>query len=79
MKNDVTVYVKKFGSCPKCDATVRRFQRYGIHPKIKFVEHHMDEALDLVPDALSAPIVHTDKGSWSDLRLDKIDDYATRN
>lgn len=79
MENKVTVYVKKNGACPKCDATIRRFQRYGIQPKIKFVEHHMPEALALVPDARSAPIVHTEKGSWSDLRMDKIDAYATRN
>lgn len=75
----VTVYVKKVGHCPKCDATVRRFQRHGIQPEIKYVEDHMPEALDLVPDAKSAPIVHTDEGSWSDFRLDKIDAYATRH
>lgn len=79
MGGKVTVYIKKFGACPKCDATIRRFQRYGIQPTVKHIEDHMPEALDLVPDARSAPIVHTNKGSWSDLRMDKIDDYATRD
>ena len=72
----VTVYETTKGYCPKCKATIRRFQSHGIEPKVLPIEENMDLALSFVPGAKTAPIVVTDNGCWSDLNYDKIDAYA---
>lgn len=72
----VTIYVKKDSYCAKCEATKKRFQSRGVDFKVKDLEEHYEEALSFVPDAKVSPIVVTDRGSWSDLSYDRIDDYA---
>lgn len=74
--SSVTVYELTKGYCPKCKATIRRFQKHGIEPEVLSVEDNMTLAMSFVPDAKAAPIVVTDKGCWSDLNYDKIDAYA---
>ena len=61
----ITVYVKTQTSCQACDYTLRWLDSRGFEYEAKSVEDHMDEALSHLPNAKEAPIVVTDKGSWS--------------
>lgn len=61
---EILVYVKTKTKCVQCDATLRTLDKMGLAYTVASVEEHMDEALQVVPNALTAPIVVVSGGGY---------------
>ena len=73
---EVVVYTKTKSRCVQCDATIRALKKHQIPFVTKAVEDHLEEALAVVPDALTAPIVVVDGRGWSGYRPTLIEELA---
>lgn len=75
MRVPVVIYTTP--NCPQCMMTAKTMTRYGIIFDKVDLTQHPDVADAFVKQGYtSAPIVVTDKKTWSGFRLDKIKSLA---
>jgi len=69
----ITLWVKKPGTCVQCDQTKREFDKRGIIYQVKRLDKSAKAVERFIEMGLtSAPIVETDDRRWSGFRLNRI-------